>query len=52
MYHVLLAVQCINGWGNERSEDWDGKEGSENSEGEWRSPGILSQVGGKMQVSS
>ena len=32
MYHVFLAPQCIYGW----SEDGDGKEGSELSEG-WES---------------
>ena len=29
MYHVSLAVHCTYGWGNEISEDEDGKEGSE-----------------------
>ena len=29
MYHVPLDVQRIYGWGNERGEDGEGKEGSE-----------------------
>ena len=36
MYYVLLAVQCIYGWGHERSEDGDGEEGRE-----WRLPDLL-----------
>ena len=33
VYHVSLAVQSIYGWSDERSEDWDGKEGIELSGG-------------------
>ena len=29
MYHVSLAVQCMNGWNDEGGEDGDEKEGSE-----------------------
>ena len=29
MYHVPLAVKCINGWSNEGGENGDRKEGRE-----------------------
>ena len=36
LYHVPLAFQRVNGGSNERTENGDGEDGSEISEGEKR----------------